>query len=313
MKICEVRIVFESENIQKTREEISEILYGFGATGLKISEPIKNLNPLDYYKNPEKFFEVEDAVSAYFPDNIFSEKRNIAIQNSISEFFRDREDLIYDINFYYYEEEDYQNAWKNYLFPEKISDKFVVKPTWRTYEPEPDEIVIELDPGRAFGTGSHATTSLCVKLMEKNISELKNSCVLDVGTGSGILMIVAEKLGAKKIAGIDIDELAVEVAQENLALNNISPEKYKVYHGDLISSLDGEKFDFVVANILAEVLQVLVKDMSKVLKPSGKIILSGILDTKLQDILSVTEKYRYEALEILTEKEWRAILLGVKK
>ncbi len=312
MRVCEIRVVFESENILETRKEISDIFYSFGATGLKISEPMKTFNPLDYFKSTEKFTEVDDAVSAYFPENIFSEKRNLAIKNKLEEVFGEREDVIYSVNIFSYEEEDYQNAWKNYIFPEKISEKFVVKPTWREYEKEnEDEIIIELDPGRAFGTGLHPTTSLCVKLMEQNITP--NSSVLDVGTGSGILMIVASKLGANNIAGIDIDELAVEVAKENLILNEVPENNFRVVKGDLIKNFEAEQFDFVVANILADVILILLKDISKVIKPTGKIILSGIIDSKLDLIIAEAKKLGYEILETMADKEWRAVMIGAKK
>ena len=190
------------------------------------------------------------------------------IEERLKEIFSQREDVVYTFDIYSYDEEDYQNAWKNYLYPEKISERFVVKPTWREYEPEEDELVIELDPGRAFGTGSHSTTSLCVKLMENEINEenSKELSLLDVGTGFGILMLAAAKLGVKDIVGVDIDELAVEVAQENLILNGVERENFRVLKGDLISVIEDKKFDIVVANILADVLLILLKDIFKVVK-----------------------------------------------
>lgn len=311
MKINEIRVVFESDDIEKVKKEISDIFYSFGATGLKIDEPLQNLNPLDYYKNASEFTQGDNAVSAYFPQNFYSTKRNEAIKEALSKLFDERDDIIYNVDIYSFDEEDYQNSWKNYLYPEKISEKFVVKPTWREYEPENGEIVIELDPGRAFGTGSHSTTSLCVKLLEE-LEDIENSNVLDVGTGSGILMIAAEKLGASKVVGVDIDELAVEAAEENLILNNVSESKYRVLKGDLISTLKNEKFDIVVANILADVLLILLKDISLVVKEKGKIILSGIVDEKLDLVKNEIERLGYEILEIKEDKEWRAILAEVK-
>ncbi|MGL4968998.1 MAG: 50S ribosomal protein L11 methyltransferase, partial [Fusobacteriaceae bacterium] len=260
MKVNEIRVVFESDDIEKTREEISKIFYDFGATGLKIDEPLENLNPLDYYRDAQEFYEVDNAVSAYFPENFYAAKRNEAIKGKLEEIFAEREDMIYTVDIYSFEEEDYSNSWKNYLYPEKVSEKFVIKPTWREYEPEEGEMVIELDPGRAFGTGSHPTTSLCLKLMEEQ--NLKGTTLLDVGTGSGILMVAGAKLGAKRVVGVDIDELAVEVAHENLVLNQIPEESFEVHKGDLITTLKDEKFDIVVANILADVLLILMQDIS---------------------------------------------------
>lgn len=311
MRVNEIRVVFDSDDIEKTKKEISDLFYSFGATGLKIDEPLEELNPLDYYKDANDFRNVDNAVSAYFPENFLSKKRNMMIEEKLKELFSQREDVVYTFDVYSYEEEDYQNAWKNYLYPEKISERFVVKPTWREYEPEENELVIELDPGRAFGTGSHSTTSLCVKLMENEINEenSKELSLLDVGTGSGILMLAAAKLGVKDIVGVDIDELAVEVAQENLILNGIERENFKVLKGDLISVIEEKKFDIVVANILADVLLILLKDIFKVVKPNGKIILSGIVSDKLPEILKEVESLGYNVLEVKEDKEWRALLI----
>lgn len=307
MKVVEIKVIYESDDIERATKEISDIFYGFGVTGLKIEEPMKSKNPLDFYKNEKEFLMVDHAISAYFPLNPYAEKRKAAILSTFEEKFAEREDIIYTIDFYEYDEEDYQNSWKKYLFPEKVSEKFIVKPTWREYTPEADELIIELDPGRAFGTGSHPTTSLCLKLMEENISE--GDSVIDVGTGSGILMIAADRLGASEIYGTDIDELAVESAKENLELNNISEDKAKVYKGDLISVVENKKFDVVVANILADVLLILLHDISKVVKPNGKIIFSGIIEDKCELLKREVESLGFTVEEIKADKEWRAMLI----
>lgn len=307
MKVVEIKVIYESDDIERATKEISDIFYGFGVTGLKIEEPMKSKNPLDFYKNEKEFLMVDHAISAYFPLNPYAEKRKMAILSTFEEKFADRDDIIYTVDFYEYDEEDYQNSWKKYLFPEKVSEKFVVKPTWREYTPEADELIIELDPGRAFGTGSHPTTSLCLKLMEENISE--GDSVIDVGTGSGILMIAADRLGASEIYGTDIDELAVESAKENLELNKISEEKAKVYKGDLISVVENKKFDVVVANILADVLLILLHDISKVVKPNGKIIFSGIIEDKCELLKRELESLGFTVEEIKADKEWRAMLI----
>lgn len=307
MKVVEIKVIYESDDIERATKEISDIFYGFGVTGLKIEEPMKSKNPLDFYKNEKEFLMVDHAISAYFPLNPYAEKRKVAILSTFEEKFAEREDIIYTVDFYEYDEEDYQNSWKKYLFPEKVSEKFVVKPTWREYTPEADELIIELDPGRAFGTGSHPTTSLCLKLMEENISE--GDSVIDVGTGSGILMIAADRLGASEIYGTDIDELAVESAKENLELNNISEDKAKVYKGDLISVVENKKFDVVVANILADVLLILLHDISKVVKPNGKIIFSGIIEDKCELLRREVESLGFTVEEIKADKEWRAMLI----
>lgn len=307
MKVVEIKVIYESDDIDRATKEISDIFYDFGVTGLKIEEPMKHKNPLDFYKNEKDFLMVDHAVSAYFPLNIYAEKRKKVILERFEEVFSDREDIVYTIDFYEYDEEDYQNSWKKYLFTEKVSERFVVKPTWREYEPKEDELIIELDPGRAFGTGSHPTTSLCLKLMEENIKE--GDSVIDVGTGSGILMIAADRLGASEVYGTDIDELAVESAKENLELNGISEDRAKVYLGNLISVVNGKKFDVVVANILADVLLILLNDISKVVKKDGLVIFSGIIDEKCELLKREVEALGMEILEVKADKEWRAMLI----
>lgn len=307
MKVVEIKVIYESDDIDRATKEISDIFYDFGVTGLKIEEPMKHKNPLDFYKNEKDFLMVDHAVSAYFPLNIYAEKRKKVILERFEKVFADREDIVYTIDFYEYDEEDYQNSWKKYLFTEKVSERFVVKPTWREYEPKDDELIIELDPGRAFGTGSHPTTSLCLKLMEENIKE--GDSVIDVGTGSGILMIAADRLGASEVYGTDIDELAVESAKENLELNEISEERAKVYLGNLVSVVNGKKFDVVVANILADVLLILLNDISKVVKKDGLVIFSGIIDEKCELLKREVEALGMEILEVKADKEWRAMLI----
>ena len=307
MKVMEIKVIFESDDIEKAKKEIGDIFYDFGATGLKIEEPMTHKNSLDYYKNEKDFLMVDHAVSAYFPMNIYAERRKQAIIKRFEEEFFEREDIIYTIDFYDFEEEDYQNSWKKYFYTQKISERFVVKPTWREYEPKEDELVIEIDPGRAFGTGTHPTTSLCIKLMEENIKE--GDTVIDVGTGSGILMVASEKLGAGKIVGTDIDPVAIEVAEENLLLNKVDMEKAKAYAGDLVTVVQDEKFDVVVANILADVLLILLKDISRVVKKDGLIIFSGIIEDKLEEMKKAVAEVGLEILEVKADKEWRAMLM----
>ena len=307
MKVVEIKVIYESDNIDEATKEISNVFYDFGVTGLKIEEPLKDKNPLDFYKDEKQFLMVDNAISAYFPLNFYAEKRKKAILEAFDQKFSDREDIVYTVDFYEYEQEDYENNWKKYLYPEKVSEKFVVKPTWREYTPESDELIIELDPGRAFGTGSHPTTSLCLKLMEEVIKP--GDSVIDVGTGSRILMIAAERLGASEIYGTDIDEMAVEAAKENLELNSIDNTKAKVYKGDLISVVKDKKFDVVVANILADVLLILIKDISKVVKKGGKIIFSGIIEDKCDIVKKEVENLGFEVAQVKQDKEWRALLI----
>ena len=244
MKVLEAKIIYESDDLEKYKKIISDIFYDFGVIGLKIEEPILNKDPLNFYKDEKQFLISENSVSAYFPLNIYSEKRKKVLEETFAEKFSEDEDIVYNLDFYEYDEEDYQNSWKKYLFVEKVSEKFVVKPTWREYEKQDNELVIELDPGRAFGTGSHPTTSLLLKLMEEQ--DFSNKSVIDIGTGSGILMIAGKFLGAGEVHGTDIDEFSMEVVKENLILNNIFLNDVKFLKGNLLEVIENKKFDIVV-------------------------------------------------------------------
>ena len=309
MELTEVKVIFDAENIEKCKNEIINAFYEFGVSGVKIDEPMDR-NSLDYYKNEKDFLVNELAVTAYFPKNTYSARREIIIKERFEELFGDRDDLVYNISFYDLADEDYVDNWKKYVFTTKISDRFVVKPTWRDYEKNSDELVIELDPGRAFGTGTHPTTYLCIRLMEKYIEN--SHTVIDVGTGSGILMVAANKLGAKEIWGVDIDPDACEVAKENLILNGITDENTKVLVGNLLNVVENKTFDVVVANILADVILMLLKDISKVIKKDGILILSGIIEDKKNLVINACEKEGLELLEVQEDKEWVALSLRMK-
>ena len=309
MELTEVKVIFDAENIEKCKNEIINAFYEFGVSGVKIDEPMDR-NSLDYYKNEKDFLVNELAVTAYFPKNTYSARREIIIKERFEELFGDRDDLVYNISFYDLADEDYVDNWKKYVFTTKISERFVVKPTWRDYEKNSDELVIELDPGRAFGTGTHPTTYLCIGLMEKYIEN--SHTVIDVGTGSGILMVAANKLGAKEIWGVDIDPDACEVAKENLILNGITDENTKVLVGNLLNVVENKTFDVVVANILADVILMLLKDISKVIKKDGILILSGIIEDKKNLVINACEKEGLELVEVQEDKEWVALSLRMK-
>ncbi len=306
MKLIELRVIFDADNIELAKGDIINLLYEFGINGVKIDEPMER-NILDFYKNEKDFVTNEYAISAYFPNNSYTEKRKIMINERFSEVFGIRDDLIYTIDYYELDNSDYEDNWKKYVFTEKISDKFVIKPTWREYKPSDDELMIELDPGRAFGTGTHPTTYLCIQMMEKYLK--KDDRVIDVGTGSGILMVAAEKLGAKEIWGIDIDPDACEVARENLTLNKVSEEKTKVFAGNLLEVVEEKKFSVVVANILADVILLLLDQLEKVVEKDGLVILSGIINDKEREVLEKAQKLGLKLIERKEDKEWISLCL----
>ena len=305
MKVLEAKVIYESDDLEKYKRIISDIFYNFGVTGLKIEEPIFSRDPLNFYKDEKKFLLSENSISAYFPLNMYSEKRKEALRDIFEATFSENDEIVYNLDFYEYDEDDYQNSWKKYLFVEKVSEKFVVKPTWREYEAKEEELVIELDPGRAFGTGSHPTTSLLLKLMEEQ--NFSSQSVIDIGTGSGILMIAAKLLGASEVYGTDIDEFSMEVAKENLELNKISLDDIKLLKGNLLEVIDDKKFDIVLCNILSDVLVKLLDEIKYILKPNSKVLFSGIIEDKLPMVVSKAEEIGLEVAEIRNDKEWRAV------
>jgi ribosomal protein L11 methyltransferase len=304
MKWLEMKVVYEAEDYNIARDIIANIFYEFGVQGLEIGEPMSK-NALDYYNDEKLFLEDDHYVSGYFPHNAYLEDK-IKVFSDIVDEKCEANDILYKIITLDVADEDWSESWKRYFLPEKITNTLVVKPTWQDYEPTLDEKIINIDPGMAFGTGTHPTTYLCMNMLEKYISP--DDEVLDVGTGSGILMVAAKKLGAGKTVGIDIDELAVKVAEENLNLNEIAENEYELYKGDLIECLETREFDIVVSNILAEVIVVLLDDIKKVLKKDAKIILSGIINDKKDIVQAKLEEIGMECVEMATKGEWVAIV-----
>ena len=211
----------------------------------------------------------------------------------------------------YTEEDDseWKDNWKEFFKPKKVGEKIVVKPTWYEYEKEEGDLVIEIDPGMAFGTGTHATTSLCLRLMEKYMKP--GETVLDVGCGSGILAIAGALLDASDVLGVEIDPVAVEVAQENIELNHVD-KVARAQYGDLTKGID-YKADLVVANLMADLVMMLSADEAKHMLPGGRYISSGILVEKRDLVAQTIVDCGFEIIEIMEDGMWCAIVAGIKE
>lgn len=307
----EVRVITKSEAL----EPVSGIFYGLDCKGVAIEDPNDILEreqgPLTWDFADINVLEHKGKVAVV--KAYFSEEDNIdEILKYINEKMNELKELGIDTGVAKVEsekmfEEDWANNWKKYYKPTKVGEKIVVKPIWEEYDTQGEELVVELDPGMAFGTGTHETTRMCIQSLEKYVKE--DSTVFDVGCGSGILAIAAAKLGSKMAVGVDLDPVAVESAKENVGCNNL--ENIQILYGNLVEVIDG-KADIVVANIIAEVICILTEDVKRVLKDNGYFITSGIIHDRVDMVTKKLEETGFEVIEINKDGEWNCIVAKVK-
>ncbi len=197
--------------------------------------------------------------------------------------------------------EDWENNWKQYFHPIPVGNKLLIRPTWEEEFDSQGRKVLNIEPGLAFGTGTHETTRLCLETLEKHIND--GTTVLDIGCGSGILSVASLLLGAEKAVGVDIDALAVKTAIENGEANGFKEPEYCILQGNLTDKVSG-KYDVVVANIVADVIIMFCKDVADFMKENSVFITSGIIDTREQDVISAFDKYGFDIIDRHTEGGW---------
>jgi ribosomal protein L11 methyltransferase len=302
MKWIEAKVFFESDEPSWAMEIISDIFNELHTQGVVIEDPLSDPHegwgigadkPGNYY-----------AVTGYFPQNHQTENRRQVFEEKLIKLngqYNLRTRIVYQS----IDEQDWANSWKKYFKPQKIGDRIVVKPTWHSYSPEPHEIILEIDPGMAFGTGTHPTTAMCVRMLEKYVKS--GDFFLDVGTGSGILMLVAQRLGAARLLGTDRDEMAATVACQNLLRNDVPAEKFNCIVADLVEGIRG-KFHVVVANILSEVIVLLLDNLLEVLCPGGLFIASGIIEENKDMVLKKMTEQGLEVLDMDIQEQWVVIV-----
>lgn len=259
----------------------------------------------------EKMKDCETCVTIYVADNPQGMEELMQVRQILARLKAQDPDGRYgrlELEMKDVDEEDWSNAWKKYYHPVQVGEHLVVCPSWEAYDRQPDDVVLTLNPGMAFGTGTHDTTRLCMELLEKYITP--QDTVLDVGCGSGILAITAALLGANKIIGCDIDEVAVKVAGENAALNGVQ-DRIAFHQGDLTSQVEGS-FQIICANIVADVIIRLSKDAGRYLAKDGIFITSGIIDTREQDVLNALEQNGFQVIERRTSGGWVALACKAK-
>lgn len=201
-------------------------------------------------------------------------------------------------------EEDWAHNWKKYYKPIKVSDRIVIKPTWEEYTGKPDEHILELDPGMAFGTGTHETTMLCIRAIDKYTKP--GMSVVDIGCGTGVLAIAALLLGADKATAIDLDSNAAKIAGENAQLNKVA-DKMEVIHGNLLDKIHS-KYDIVVANIIADIVINLSEFIKDFMNPESVFIASGIILDRLEDVTTAIEAAGLKIIHKETMGEWAVVV-----
>ena len=293
-------------------EIVESILLDYGSTGVAIEDPTtleENLHD-DFGTivelSPTDFPDVGVIVKGYinelnFDDETFTrfkgELEQLGQNINIGEFFKIETTTIKD--------SDWENSWKDYFDILNIGEKFVIVPTWREYENEENKYVINIDPGMAFGTGGHETTSLCIKNLEKYVKSHDN--IIDVGCGSGILSIAASYLTDGEIKAVDLDKLAVDVSRENFALNNLE-NRIVVEEASLLTK-ETKKYNIIVANILAHIIELMIDDAYNLLEDGGYYITSGIIEEKKDELLEKMLDRGFKLVEETSDNGWYSFVV----
>ncbi len=307
----EVVIQTEKEAV----EAVAEVFHLLGSGGVVIEDPeliqyMTKSGQWDAYELPEVLIEsTVYLVKGYFPLDQRLPARLEGLKSELDAIRLRLGHTPYEAAFAVINEEDWANSWKAYFKPIKIGDRIVVRPTWEEYTPDEGEIVLDIDPGMAFGIGSHASTAMCVRLLEKYVGD--GDYVIDVGTGTGILSMSAVRLGAKGVLALDYDDTAVKVARENVCLNQLDGI-IDVRCNDLLNGL-AKKADLITANITADIIKRLMPQVKGCLKPGGKFITSGIIVEREPEIKKVGTDLGFVLLEELIQEGWVACVWQLKE
>ena len=309
MQWNEVKVATASEAV----EAVSNILMELGASGVMIEDvlDVENFKSDAYGEllDKENYQTIEEGaeVTAYYPETIFLPEILPQIKARISQLpefglaIGANQVTIAQVS-----EENWATAWKKYYHPVNISRFLTIVPSWQEYTPKhPEEKIITLDPGMAFGTGTHPTTRLTLQALEVVLQG--GETVLDVGTGSGVLSIASKYLGANEVYAYDLDEVAVRAAKENMDLNPVAKD-VTVQANDLLKDV-AIAADVIVANILADIIVLMIEDAYRLLKANGRLIVSGIIEEKKAMVLDAMTKAGFEVEQLFNQKDWYAIIL----
>lgn len=288
---------------------VTDILYDVGATGLAIEDPRDILeliqSEIDWDFIDPDLIKVESnqiIIKAYFAENKELEYIIQKIKERIKHHSMLKEKNHITISSV--DEKDWAESWKKYYKPTKIGKNILIKPSWEEAEVGKDTILVELDPGMAFGTGTHETTMMCSEALENHVKP--GDLVYDIGCGSGILSIVAAKLGAKKVIGVDLDLVCVRVSSENIKINNVE-DIVDIKRGDLLEVIEGNA-NVIVSNIIAEIIAKMVPSIKDYLKDKGVFIASGIIIEKIPLVKNALLENNFIILDIVKKNEWACII-----
>jgi len=294
----------------EAKEAVTNILHEAMVEGIVIEDPNDVINLMKEterwdYLDVDLIQDYYDGVviKGYFIRNDDSKEKMDYIKSQINQLPRYDLDIgLTEIEIQEIEERDWNSEWKKNFKPFRLGQNVIIKPSWESYDSKSDDIIIEIDPGAAFGTGTHETTSICIEEMEKHLNEGMD--VLDIGTGTGILAILASKLGAKSVLGIDIDEDSIRISKENTKINHC--HNVDIIKSNLLESIDYQA-DLVTANITADIIVRMIPELSKVMKKGGIFISSGILDTKVDSVKNALTEHGFNIIEEVTKGEWAGI------
>ena len=302
MNWIKVKIDYFSNTLEETKSKLINMFEEIGIKQIEVIDYFSD-NSLDYNINFKKKSEIWSIIG-YIVNNRFSKLKLNIISDKLKEFSLDDEEFMYEIYTSECSDDDWKDEWKKYFHTVNITDNIIIKPSWDDYEASEGETVIEIDPGMAFGTGTHETTALCVEFLEKYVPEKKK--LLDIGCGSGILMLIGKILGVEKVVGIDIDSNVKDVVIENFEKNNIK-DNYEIILGDLVEDIN-EKYDLVVSNILVDVLTELLENIEKTLEKGATIIFSGIIKDKEEEFLRKTKEHNLVEIDRNEKNNWVSLV-----
>lgn len=302
MEWMEVNVAVTHEAV----EAVADVMTSLGTQGVSIEDPqlindLRNSGTWELCDIPEQENVEIVTISAYYVNDERINAKLEALEKELETIEKRIGKCRFgNTRFRIMAETDWANEWKQYFHVTHVGKSLVIKPSWETYEAQPGEHVIKIDPGMAFGTGTHHTTNMCMARLEEVMP--KNATVFDVGTGSGILAIAAALLGAKEVKAVDIDAMACRVAAENIADNDLS-DKIEVREGDLLHGTEGQA-DMIIANIIADIIIMFVEDVPKRLKEGGIFLTSGIITERAEDVRKAAEAAGLKYLHTTERGGW---------